>query len=74
MSDRIVVMNDGVIEQLGSAEEIYGRPASRFVAGFVRGRIRDPAGLAPAGQHRTDTLRRAHPHVHDCAPVPSPVG
>ncbi len=35
MSDRIVVMNDGVIEQLGTAEEIYGRPASRFVAGFV---------------------------------------
>ena len=35
MSDRIAVMNDGVIEQLGSAEEIYGRPASRFVAGFV---------------------------------------
>ncbi len=35
MSDRIVVMNEGVIEQLGAAEEIYGRPASRFVAGFV---------------------------------------
>ena len=35
MSDRIVVMNEGVIEQLGTAEEIYGRPASRFVAGFV---------------------------------------
>ena len=35
MSDRIAVMNDGVIEQLGTAEEIYGRPASCFVAGFV---------------------------------------
>lgn len=35
MSDRIVVMNEGVIEQLGTAEEIYGQPASRFVAGFV---------------------------------------
>ena len=35
MSDRIVVMNEGVIEQLGTAEEIYGRPSSRFVAGFV---------------------------------------
>ena len=35
MSDRIAVMNEGVIEQLGTAEEIYGRPASRFVAGFV---------------------------------------
>ena len=35
MSDRIVVMNEGVIEQLGTAEEIYRRPASRFVADFV---------------------------------------
>ena len=35
MSDRIAVMNEGVIEQLGTAEEIYSRPASRFVADFV---------------------------------------
>ena len=35
MSDRIVVMNEGVIEQLGTAEEIYSRPASRFAADFV---------------------------------------
>ena len=35
MSDRIVVMNGGVIEQLGTAKEIYRRPASRFVADFV---------------------------------------
>jgi ABC-type Fe3+/spermidine/putrescine transport system ATPase subunit len=35
MSDRIAVMNDGIIEQLGSATEIYNRPASRFVASFV---------------------------------------
>ncbi len=35
MSGRIVVMNAGVIEQLGTAEEIYRRPASRLVADFV---------------------------------------
>src|SRR5205814_9430081 len=35
MSDRIAVMNDGVIEQLGSPREIYEHPASRFVAGFI---------------------------------------
>jgi spermidine/putrescine ABC transporter ATP-binding subunit len=38
MSDRIVVMNAGRVEQSGSAEDIYLRPASRFVAQFV-GRI-----------------------------------
>ena len=35
ISDRIVVMRDGQIEQVGTAEEIYGQPASRFVAGFI---------------------------------------
>ncbi len=35
MSDRIAVMNHGVLEQVGTAEEIYDRPQTRFVAGFV---------------------------------------
>jgi spermidine/putrescine transport system ATP-binding protein len=35
MSDRIAVMNAGVIEQLGSPREIYERPSTRFVAGFI---------------------------------------
>ena len=35
MSDRIVVMNTGRIEQIGSAENIYNDPRTRFVADFV---------------------------------------
>ena len=35
MADRIVVMNNGVIEQIGTPQEIYEQPASRFVADFV---------------------------------------
>jgi spermidine/putrescine transport system ATP-binding protein len=35
MSDRIAVMNRGVIEQLDDPEEIYERPATTFVAGFI---------------------------------------
>ena len=35
ISDRVVVMNAGRIEQIGSPEDIYDRPASRFVADFV---------------------------------------
>jgi spermidine/putrescine transport system ATP-binding protein len=35
MSDRIAVMKDGVIEQLGPPREIYEHPATRFVAGFI---------------------------------------
>jgi ABC-type Fe3+/spermidine/putrescine transport system ATPase subunit len=35
MADRIAVMSDGRIEQLGTPTEIYKRPASRFVADFI---------------------------------------
>ena len=35
LADTIVVMNQGVIEQIGSPEEIYNAPATRFVADFV---------------------------------------
>jgi spermidine/putrescine transport system ATP-binding protein len=35
MSDRIAVMDAGVIHQLGSPRQIYERPATRFVAGFI---------------------------------------
>ena len=35
MADRIAVMNEGRIEQIGTAEEIYRRPTSRFVADFI---------------------------------------
>jgi putative spermidine/putrescine transport system ATP-binding protein len=35
MSDRLAVFNAGRIEQLGSPAEVYERPATRFVAGFV---------------------------------------
>jgi ABC-type Fe3+/spermidine/putrescine transport system ATPase subunit len=35
ISDRVIVMNGGRIEQIGTPEEIYNRPCSRFVADFV---------------------------------------
>jgi spermidine/putrescine transport system ATP-binding protein len=35
MSDRLVVMNNGRIEQLGAPREVYERPQTRFVAGFI---------------------------------------
>jgi spermidine/putrescine transport system ATP-binding protein len=35
LSDRIAVMSKGLVEQIGSPEDIYGSPASVFVAGFI---------------------------------------
>jgi multiple sugar transport system ATP-binding protein len=35
MGDRIVVMKDGLIQQIGSPLEVYNEPVNRFVAGFI---------------------------------------
>ena len=35
MADKIVVMHDGVVEQIGAPLELYDRPANQFVAGFI---------------------------------------
>lgn len=35
MSDRIMVMDNGVIQQVGSPEEIYNKPINKFVASFI---------------------------------------
>ncbi len=35
MSDRIVIMKDGIIQQLGSPKDIYNEPINRFVANFI---------------------------------------
>ncbi len=55
MADRIVVMNQGVIEQVGSPQEVYRRPATAFVADFVGkmsffpGRVTGPNRVQIAG-------------------------
>ena len=35
LADRIVIMRDGRIEQVGTPEDVFRRPATRFVAGFI---------------------------------------
>ena len=35
LGDRVVVMKDGRVQQIGEPLELYGRPANRFVAGFI---------------------------------------
>jgi multiple sugar transport system ATP-binding protein len=35
LADRVVVMNAGIIEQVGTPQELYHNPATRFVAGFI---------------------------------------
>jgi spermidine/putrescine transport system ATP-binding protein len=63
MSDHIAVMNEGVVHQVGTPEDVYERPATSFVAGFIgtanlmAGIYRDGALALPGGVLlRTGTL------------------
>ena len=55
MADRLVVMNDGAVRQVGTQKELYERPSDRFVAGFVgrstfiEGEIEAPGRFRSAG-------------------------
>jgi ABC-type sugar transport system ATPase subunit len=71
MGDRIAVMNDGVLEQVGTPEELYERPANRFVGGFIGSPAMtffDAAAVAEDGRMRlrgeaVDVLLPAAAHV-----------
>jgi multiple sugar transport system ATP-binding protein len=57
LADRIVVLNGGVIEQIGSPRDLYAKPATRFVASFIGApamnflpaRVADGAAELPGG-------------------------
>jgi iron(III) transport system ATP-binding protein len=67
ISDRVAVMNDGRLEQVGRPEGVFQHPTSRFVAdflgeaGFVTGRLADSQLETPLGALATDRLRDGGP-------------
>ncbi|MGH2401463.1 MAG: ABC transporter ATP-binding protein [Candidatus Limnocylindria bacterium] len=73
MSDRMAVFNLGRIEQVGSPAEVYERPATPFVAGFVgtSNLIGGEAAPALIGRTGTFTIRPEKIHV---AALDEPVG
>ena len=60
VSDEIVVMNKGRVEQVGKAAEIYDQPASAFVMSFI-----GPVNVLPSSSRlfRDNQLNRSHPQV-----------
>jgi putative spermidine/putrescine transport system ATP-binding protein len=68
MSDRIVVMNEGRVEQIGTPFEIYNNPKTRFVASFVgtlnilKGKVVEPAAgkIVVDGQGLYSSKRIGH--------------
>lgn len=65
MSDRVAVFNEGRIEQVGAPSEIYERPASPFVAGFVgtSNLIRGDVAERITGSRKTFSIRPEKIHL-----------
>ncbi|MFP4238780.1 MAG: ABC transporter ATP-binding protein, partial [Rhodosalinus sp.] len=64
LADRIVLMNRGRIEQIGTPMELYDRPASRFVAEFIG---TPPMNLLPADSPAARALGQGAPLPQDAA-------
>ena len=74
MSDRLAVFNAGRIEQIGAPAEVYERPATRFVAGFVGTSNLLGGAVAEAilGRSGTFTIRPEKIRLADPDVVPEP--
>jgi multiple sugar transport system ATP-binding protein len=74
MADKIAVMNHGIIEQFGTPQEIYARPASMYVADFIGAppmNFLPLDGPVPAGADRVSLAGHAIPipRLHEDAPA-----
>ncbi len=66
MGDRIAVLKDGILQQVGSPREMYDRPANEFVAGFI-GSPAMNLGTFKVGNDGFATLGQARVRVSDAA-------
>ncbi|MBM3540532.1 MAG: putative 2-aminoethylphosphonate ABC transporter ATP-binding protein [Alphaproteobacteria bacterium] len=67
MADRIVVMNMGHIEQVGTPAEIYGQPATPFVADFIGAMNFMTGSVAGPGRVRVGSIELAAPALNGAA-------
>ena len=81
MADKIVVMHDGMVEQIGAPLDLYDKPDNLFVAGFIgspamnflRGkingaRLRGPGRRPPAARRRARNGSSGRPAVYGIRP------
>jgi iron(III) transport system ATP-binding protein len=69
VSDKIIVMNQGIIAQMGAPRELYEAPASRFIAGFIGEANLIDGTLTPDGKVEIGPLAIPSPRT-DLAPGP----
>jgi putative spermidine/putrescine transport system ATP-binding protein len=66
MSDRIVVFNEGKIEQVGTPQQVYNQPATKFVAGFLGAAniLTGQFAKAVFGSEKTMSIRPERIQIH----------
>ena len=71
LADKIVVLRDGRVEQIGTPMELYNKPANQFVAGFLGSPSMNffPAGLVYEGDSRTMGVRPEDLFLSDTGPL-----
>ena len=71
LADKIVVLRDGRVEQIGTPMELYNKPANQFVAGFLGSPSMNffPAGLVTDGDARTMGVRPEDLFLSDTGPL-----
>jgi sn-glycerol 3-phosphate transport system ATP-binding protein len=67
LAERMIVMNGGVVEQFGTPEEVYTRPATTFVAGFMGSPPMNLLKNAPDA--KTGTITGVRPEHLDITPT-----
>src|SRR2546421_165769 len=67
LGDRVVIMKDGSVQQVGEPLELYGKPANRFVAGFIGSPPLNFVDVEGADAHRTPwgAAQGLRPKVHE---------
>jgi iron(III) transport system ATP-binding protein len=66
MSDRVFVINRGIVQQVGSPAEVYRRPANQFVADFV-GKVNFLRGEAAGGRINLRGVNQSIPYGGNCS-------
>ena len=75
MADKIVVMHDGIVEQIGTPLDLYDMPANQFVAGFIgspamnflKGKVKRAVASAE-GPNGVKLPRRPRPSIRTAVP------
>ena len=64
LGDRVVIMRDGRVQQIGTPLQVYGKPANKFVAGFIGAPAMNFIDVTVRSEAGVDVGRGRRPATH----------